>query len=101
MNYGIAANIPTDQVFNKNAGTSPGTDFQNGRPSSNHPGGFLVSFCDGSTRMLSDDIEYRVYCLLMTPDGANAKYPYPGNPMFLYPASWGNPPAPLTDADLP
>lgn len=100
--YGTAGQIPTDQVLNKNTGTSPGTDFQNGRPSSNHPGGFLVSFCDSSARMINDDIEYRVYCLLMTPHGANAKYTnLPGNPAVVYPMNWGNPPAPLTDADLP
>jgi hypothetical protein len=100
--YGTIGNAPTDQVFNKNSGVSPGDDFQNGRPSSNHPGGFLVSFCDSSARLVNDDIEYRVYCLLMTPHGANAKYPnIAGNPTVVYPTTWGNPPAPLTDADLP
>lgn len=100
--YGTAGNIPTDQVFNKN--TAPGAgiagdDFANGRPSSNHPGGFLVSFCDSSARLVNDDIEYRVFCLLMTPDGVNAKSPY--YTPFAYPANWGTPIAPLTDADLP
>ncbi len=103
--YGTAGNAPTDQVFNKNTNPGPsvpGDDFRNGRPSSNHPGGFLVSFCDSSARMVNDDIEYRVYCLLMTPHEANAKYPnLPGNPAVAYPMLWGNPPAPLTDADLP
>jgi prepilin-type processing-associated H-X9-DG protein len=39
------------------------------RPSSNHPGGVMVTFCDGRTVFLRQDIEYKVYQQLMTPDG--------------------------------
>ncbi len=42
------------------------------RPSSNHPGGVIVAFVGGNTRFLREDIDYPVYCLLMTSDGANA-----------------------------
>lgn len=42
------------------------------RPSSRHPGGVVVSFCDSRTVFLNDQIDYFVYCLLMTPDGAHA-----------------------------
>lgn len=42
------------------------------RPSSNHPGGVVVSFVDAHTKFLRDDIDYRVYCILMTPNGAKA-----------------------------
>ena len=42
------------------------------RPSSSHPGGVVVVFAGGNTRFLRDDIDYPVYCLLMTPNGANA-----------------------------
>ena len=45
------------------------------RPSSNHPGGFHVAFCDASVKFLSEDIDYRVYCRLMTPHGAAAVEP--------------------------
>lgn len=45
------------------------------RPSSSHGGGFNATFCDGSTRYLSEDIEYRVYALIMTPAGLKAKEP--------------------------
>lgn len=42
------------------------------RPSSNHRAGFNVVFVDGHAQTISPDIEYRVYALLMTPDGRNA-----------------------------
>jgi prepilin-type N-terminal cleavage/methylation domain-containing protein len=42
------------------------------RPSSNHPGGVVVVFADSSAKFLREDIDYPVYCQLMTPDGANA-----------------------------
>jgi type II secretion system protein G len=42
------------------------------RPASSHPGGVVVVFAGGNTRFLRDDIDYPVYCLLMTPNGASA-----------------------------
>lgn len=38
-------------------------------PASNHPTGVNAAFCDGHTRFLSQDIDYTVFCLLMTPWG--------------------------------
>ncbi len=40
------------------------------RPSSNHPGGVVVSFCAGNVRFIAEDIDYNVYKQLMTPNGA-------------------------------
>jgi prepilin-type N-terminal cleavage/methylation domain-containing protein/prepilin-type processing-associated H-X9-DG protein len=45
------------------------------RPSSWHPGGVEVAFCDGHVTFLSQDVQYSIYCLLMTPDGANCNTP--------------------------
>ena len=39
------------------------------RPSSNHPGVVIVSFCDGHCSALSTQIDYQVFRHLMTPDG--------------------------------
>lgn len=40
------------------------------RPSSSHPGGAVnVVMCDGSTKTLKVDIDYKVYQALMTPEG--------------------------------
>ncbi len=45
------------------------------RPSSYHDGGVNVSFCDSRTAFMGEQIEYFVYCLLMSPDGKNVKAP--------------------------
>jgi prepilin-type N-terminal cleavage/methylation domain-containing protein len=90
-------------TLNKNVGVVPATDAQNGRPSSSHPGGFLISMCDASTRFMSEDVDYRVYCLIMAPDSVNAvSTNLPGSP---YPTGipWYTPTgslAPITASDL-
>lgn len=45
------------------------------RPASYHGDEFQVAFCDGTARSISQDIEYRVYQQLMTPDGQKADIP--------------------------
>ena len=55
----------------KNVGYRP-QDIQYARPSSNHPGGVVASFCDGHFQFLSDRIDYNVYRHLMTPDSKAA-----------------------------
>lgn len=58
----------------ENAGDRPG-DIKYARPSSNHGGGVVVSFCDGHVEFLREDIDYRVYQHLMTPDSVGAGVP--------------------------
>ncbi len=80
------------------------------RPSSRHPGGFNVAFCDGSVRFLSDEVAYRVYALLMTPKGSPYAAPNldkckdPGSTAVgtAYPAGWLNAGGliPLSDSDV-
>jgi len=41
-----------------------------GRPSSNHPGGVVMTFCDGHTIFLRDSIDANAYCHLLTPNTA-------------------------------
>jgi prepilin-type processing-associated H-X9-DG protein len=43
------------------------------RPSSLHPGGFHITFCDGHTLFMSQDVAYQVYAELMTPRGSHAR----------------------------
>jgi prepilin-type processing-associated H-X9-DG protein len=42
------------------------------RPSGNHPGGVVASFCDGHVRFIAEDLDYDVYKQLMTPNGAGS-----------------------------
>lgn len=66
--------------INEKAGTSVGKsadgagDGAFGRPSSFHPGGVVATYADAHTSFLSDQIDYLVYCLIMTPQG---KYSLP------------------------
>ncbi len=50
-------------------------DLKYARPSSRHGDGVVVIFCDGHGRFLSEDIDYRVYQHLMTPDSRAAGVP--------------------------
>ncbi len=42
------------------------------RPGSRLPLGFVAGFCDGTAKFISEDIDYTVYCKLMTPNGRKA-----------------------------
>ncbi len=43
------------------------------RPSSRHPGVVVASFCDGHSTTLNNEIDYLVYCQLMSPRGKQAQ----------------------------
>lgn len=45
------------------------------RPSAFHSGGVNMAFCDGKVRFVSDSMDYYVYCLLMSSNGAKVKMP--------------------------
>ncbi len=45
------------------------------RPSSDHPNGFNVLMADGRVTFMQDTIEYRIYAVLMTSNGAKAADP--------------------------
>jgi len=44
------------------------SDINHARPSSNHPGGAVATFCDGSARFISQDISYREFQQMMCPN---------------------------------
>jgi len=52
--------------------------YYSARPSSVHPNGVNVVFCDGHAVFMSDKIDYYVYCLLMTPRGKDLRDPATG-----------------------
>lgn len=45
-------------------------DVRFARPASMHAGGVIVTFADGHVRFVREDMDYLVYALLMTPNGA-------------------------------
>jgi prepilin-type processing-associated H-X9-DG protein len=62
--------------INENAGgidSDPTNAASYARPSSRHPGVVVVSFCDGHSTTLNNEIDYLVYCQLMTPRGKLAQ----------------------------
>ena len=57
---------------------SAGSVFMGGRfarPASQHPEMVLAVFAGGNTRSISEQIEYRVYQQLLTPNGRKAEFP--------------------------
>jgi prepilin-type N-terminal cleavage/methylation domain-containing protein/prepilin-type processing-associated H-X9-DG protein len=81
--WNIPTVTPTPLNFNQGVGTLNGnpTDAAHARPSSNHPGGAVVTYCDGHTSFISDTINYQIYALLMTSNGVQAQVPAsPGFP---------------------
>ena len=70
----VAAPAVPEQTINGNKETAvPGPD--SARPSSAHTGGAIVAFADGHTQFLRENIEYKVYQHLMTPDSAKSDIP--------------------------
>ncbi|MBS0210819.1 MAG: DUF1559 domain-containing protein [Planctomycetes bacterium] len=51
------------------------------RPSSPHFNGVNVAFCDGHIEFLRDDVDYFVYCLLMSADSKNVRVPGESAPL--------------------
>ena len=60
--------------FNQDAGNGK-LDNAHARPSSNHGGGAVVTFCDGRVVFIRDSISYNVYATLMVSDPAAATAP--------------------------
>lgn len=72
-NKNMRINVGTGKSRLSGSDEQPGTTFA--RPSSFHPGGVNMAFCDGKVRFVSDSMDYYVYCLLMSTDGVNVKRP--------------------------
>jgi hypothetical protein len=86
----IGATAP--QRVKINSRLDPNPTFQHpiwyARPSSNHPGGVVATFCDAHAEFINQDIDYRVYQERMCPkDGAAISPPPPWTTLFLPPGS--------------
>ena len=71
-NPGIQERISKGQENEGNSYTEQGVAFT--RPGSEHPGLFIAVFAEGNVKSISDEIEYRVYQQLMTPNGSKAQW---------------------------
>jgi prepilin-type N-terminal cleavage/methylation domain-containing protein/prepilin-type processing-associated H-X9-DG protein len=67
--FGIFGNSTVARIIN-NVGIGPAG--QASQPSSNHPGGAVVAFCDGRSFFLKDSLPQNVYGRLITSDGIKA-----------------------------
>lgn len=75
-----AGQAPLPDVHRIN-GPGPSADAHDrARPSSFHRGGVQAVFCDGHVRFLRDNIDYRLYVALMTPNGGMAVEPGTNTP---------------------
>jgi len=65
----LARDVPSPNLYQQYsmASTPPAGGLAYARPSSAHPGGVNVMFCDNHYRFIAEDIEYHVYTQLMTP----------------------------------
>jgi prepilin-type N-terminal cleavage/methylation domain-containing protein/prepilin-type processing-associated H-X9-DG protein len=76
LDYGFPATAgtvqPTSDNRRINRGRDGAVDYVHARPSSNHPGGVNVVYCDGHHQFLSEGIQYLTFQHLMTPDGNRA-----------------------------
>ena len=90
-NVGVVWGDPTAVTvpLNQSAGNEPSPltpvpgppDVNYARPSSEHPGGFQVGMVDGSVRFLAENIDYTVYCRLMSSHGSKYQIPGVGQPL--------------------
>jgi prepilin-type N-terminal cleavage/methylation domain-containing protein/prepilin-type processing-associated H-X9-DG protein len=96
-------NFPYGSINAQRDATNPAgpANLNNARPSSHHPGGVMAAYCDGHTSFLRTELDYGVFCLLMSPNGqgvqpaggAWASAPSPNNQVYLQTA-------PLSDRSL-
>ena len=67
--FGLVGSGTIARIINSGSLGPPG---QASQPSSNHPGGAVVAFCDGRTGFMKDSLAQNVYGRLVTSDGINA-----------------------------
>jgi prepilin-type processing-associated H-X9-DG protein len=94
---GIAPTAPdaNQQIINNRSLAVPGYESQ---PSSNHPGGVVVAFCDGHTGFLKESLTRKVYAQLLSSNGRLASTLSRNLPTDS-PPGWGTRDYVLQDSD--
>ncbi len=67
--YYAAAPFDTSHPYALINAARSGPEGERPFPNSNHPGSVNMTFCDGSTRPISDDIDLSIYARLISPQG--------------------------------
>jgi prepilin-type N-terminal cleavage/methylation domain-containing protein len=70
---------PPDTSYSNPSG---GKTYRYARPASSHPEVFVAGFCGGTVKDIRNDIDYRVYQQLMTPNGLKIEQPNGGGIML-------------------
>jgi prepilin-type N-terminal cleavage/methylation domain-containing protein len=77
-------------LFIDDTASPPG--YRYARPSSWHPGGFLLAYCDGSVKFMGENTDYNLYARLMTSRGERTQDPNPAQACVPgTPAGYNNP----------
>ena len=70
--FGMVGTAAVSKVINNVALGGPSAAGQVNLPSSNHPGGAVVAFCDGHTGFIKDSVGQTVYGRLLTSNGMSS-----------------------------
>jgi prepilin-type N-terminal cleavage/methylation domain-containing protein/prepilin-type processing-associated H-X9-DG protein len=70
--FGMVGTATVAKVINNSAIGSATVAGQVNLPSSNHPGGVVVAFCDGHTGFIKDSVAQNVYGRLLTSNGMSS-----------------------------
>jgi prepilin-type processing-associated H-X9-DG protein len=70
--FGMVGTAAVSKVINNTALGSTTVAGQVNLPSSNHPGGVVVAFCDGHTGFIKDSVAQNVYGRLLTSNGMSS-----------------------------
>jgi prepilin-type N-terminal cleavage/methylation domain-containing protein len=87
--FGLSGAAGPAKVINNATVNNPG---QFSFPSSNHPGGVVVAFCDGRSGFLKDSLPSWVYAQLLSSDESTAA----AAPAYTVYRSWTTPPSSAT-----
>jgi prepilin-type N-terminal cleavage/methylation domain-containing protein len=92
--YGINDNAQlvagSTRLIYDSANVSNPTGLAYARPSANHSGGVNVSYCGGNAGYLSDEIDYKVFTQLMTPNQKQVDIAAVGSTAILAGANYSN-----------
>lgn len=97
--FGLADTTGAAKVINSAAIGGSAVVGQINAPSSNHPGGAVVAFCDGHTGFLKDSLSASVYAQLLSWNHVNASTTAGGLPASTVYSKWSAT-TPLSEGDF-